>query len=151
MFYSSWKTFKTRFGPILNSLKRHRELISDEKLTIAISEVRDFRSEAQDSRKSLEEKLEALSKQMKELHLEEKEEETQKLQEKRSRQLQFVLNKFDAADCQRDLDHARRERRLHGSSGDWVLDHPLLKEWSDLTIARNGTIYLNGSPGSGPL
>ncbi|RYP43713.1 hypothetical protein DL768_009760 [Monosporascus sp. mg162] len=87
VFHSSWKTFKTRFGPILNSLKRHRELISDEKLTIATSEIRDFRSEVQDSRKFLEEKLEALSKQMKELQLEEEEERTQKIQEQRSRRL----------------------------------------------------------------
>ncbi|RYP05095.1 hypothetical protein DL765_009940 [Monosporascus sp. GIB2] len=133
----------------LTYLKRHRELISDEKLTIAISEVRDFRSEVQNSRKSLEEKLEALSKQMKEFQLEEKEERAQKLQEQRSRRLQFVLNKFDAADCQRDLEHARHERRHHSSSGDWIFDHPLFKEWADLTSARNGTLYLNGSPGSG--
>ncbi|KAF2968408.1 hypothetical protein GQX73_g5171 [Xylaria multiplex] len=149
LFHSSWKTFKTRFGPIVNSLKRHRELISDEKLTIAISEVRDFRSEVQGSRKSLEEKLEALSKQMKQLQLTEKEEGTQKLQEQRSRRLQFVLNKFDAVDCQGDLEHARRERRYHSSSGDWIFDHPLFKEWSDLTITRNSTLHLNGSPGSG--
>ncbi|RYP71616.1 hypothetical protein DL769_004656 [Monosporascus sp. CRB-8-3] len=149
VFHSSWKTFKTRFGPILGSLKRHRELISDEKLTIAISEIRDFRSEVQDSRKSLEEKLEALSKQMKELQLEEKEEGTQKLQEQRSRRLQFVLNKFDATDCQKELEHARRQRRHHSSSGDWIFDHPLFKEWADITIARNSTLYLNGSPGSG--
>ncbi|KAK5631888.1 hypothetical protein RRF57_007602 [Xylaria bambusicola] len=149
VFHSSWRTFKTRFGPILNSLKRHRELISDEKLTIAISEVRNFRSEVQDSHKSLEEKLETLSKQMKQLQLEEKEEETQKLQEQRSRRLQFVLNKFDVADCRRDLEHIRRERRHHSSSGDWILDHPLFKEWTDLKISRNSTLYLNGSPGSG--
>ncbi|KAI0536611.1 hypothetical protein GGR58DRAFT_381624 [Xylaria digitata] len=149
MFYSSWKTFKTGFGPILNSLKLHRELISDEKLTIAISEVRDFRSEVQDSCKFLEEKLEALLKPMKELQLAKREEETQKLQEQRSRRLQFVLNKFDAADCQRDLEHARRERRHHRSSGDWILDNPLFKEWTDLTITGNSMLYLNGSPGSG--
>ncbi|RYP66506.1 hypothetical protein DL770_008790 [Monosporascus sp. CRB-9-2] len=152
VFHSSWKTFKTRFGPILNSLKRHRALISDEKLTIAISEVRDFRSEVQDSRKFLEEKLEGLSKQMKELQLEEKEEGIQKLQEQRSRRLQFVLKKLDVADCQRDLNflkHARRERRYHSSSGDWIFDNPLFQAWTDLTIARNSTLYLNGSPGSG--
>lgn len=149
MFYSSWKTFKTKFGPILNNLKRHRELISDEKLTIAISEVRDFRSEVQDTRKFLEEKLEALSKQMKQLQLEEKEESTQKLQEQRSRRLQFVLNKFDVADYQRDLEHARREHRRHINSGKWIPDHPQFKEWADLTITRNSTLYLNGIPGSG--
>ncbi|KAI1196743.1 hypothetical protein F5X97DRAFT_202231 [Nemania serpens] len=149
VFYSSWKTFKTKFGPILNNLKRHRELISDEKLTIAISEVRDFRSEVQDTRKFLEEKLEALSKQMKQLQLEEKEESTQKLQEQRSRRLQFVLNKFDVADYQRDLEHARREHRRHINSGKWIPDHPQFKEWADLTITRNSTLYLNGIPGSG--
>ncbi|KAF2190709.1 hypothetical protein K469DRAFT_733387 [Zopfia rhizophila CBS 207.26] len=142
VFYSSWKTFKTRFGPILSSLRRHRELISDEKLTIAISEVRDLRE-------SVEDKLEALSKQMKELQLEEKEEGTLKLQEQRSRRLHFVLNKFDVADCQRDLEHAKRERRYHSFSGNWIFDHPLFKEWADLTIAQNRTLYLNGIPGAG--
>jgi hypothetical protein len=144
VFHSSWKTFKTRFGPILSSLKRHRELISDEKLTIAISEVRDFRE-------FVEEKLEALSKRMKELQLEEKDEGTLKLQEQRGRQLQFVLNKFEVADCQRDLEHARRECRHHSSSGDWIFDHPLFNEWADLTTPRNSTLYLNGIPGAGSL
>jgi hypothetical protein len=146
VFHSSWKTFRTRFGPIIGSLKRHRELISDEKLTIAISEVRDFRE-------VVEEKLEALSKQMKELQLEEKEERTLKLQDQHSRRLQFVLNKLDVADSQsdRDLEHARRERRHHISSGDWIFDHPLFKEWADLTTSRNSVLYLSGIPGAGPL
>jgi hypothetical protein len=113
-------------------------------LTIAISEVRDFRE-------SVEEKLEALSKQMKELHLEENEGRILKLQEQRDRQLQFVLNKFEIADCQRDLEHARDERRHHASSGDWIFNHPLFKEWADLTIPRNSTLYLNGIPGAGQL
>ncbi|KAH7117462.1 hypothetical protein EDB81DRAFT_244147 [Dactylonectria macrodidyma] len=104
VFHSSWKTFRTRYGPIISSLKRHRELISDEKLTIAISEVRD-------SREFVEENLEALSKQMKERQLEEKE-GTLKLQKQRSQRLQFVLNKFDVADCQRDLEHAQEQHAL---------------------------------------
>ena len=146
MFHSSWKTFRTRFAPILGSLKRHRELISDEKLTIAISEVQDFREFVED-------KLEELSIQMRDLQLEEKEERTLKTQEHRSRRLQFVLNKFDVADCQgdRDLEHARRERHYHSSSGDWIFDHLLFKEWADLAIAGNSTLYLNGIPGAGPL
>ena len=113
-------------------------------MTIAISEVRDFREFVED-------KLEALSKRMKELRLEEKEGGTLKLQEQRDRQLQFVLNKFEVADCQRYLEHARRERRHHNSSGDWIFDHPIFKEWADLTIPRNSTLYLNGIPGAGPL
>jgi hypothetical protein len=146
VFHSSWRTFKTRFGPILRNLKRHRELISDEKLTIAINEGRDFRE-------SVEEKLEALSKQMKELQLQEKEEGALKIQEQRIKRLQFVLNKFDIADCQRerDLEHAKHERRHHSSSGNWIFDNPLFKNWADLTITKNSTLYLNGIPGAGPL
>ncbi|KAH8684930.1 hypothetical protein BGZ61DRAFT_548682 [Ilyonectria robusta] len=142
VFHSAWKTFKTRFGPILSSLKRHRELISDEKLTIAIREVRDFREH-------VEEKLEALSRQMTELRLEEKEQETLKLQEQRGRRLQFVLNKFDVLDCHRDLEHALWARRNHNSSGDWIFHHPLLKEWADLKISQSSTLYLSGIPGAG--
>lgn len=144
MFHSSWKTFKTRFGPILGDLKRHRELISDEKLTISISESRNFREIA-------EERLEALSKELKELRLEENEKRMLKLQEQRNRRLQFILNKFDVADCEKDLEHARRERRHYGSSGNWIFDHPLFKQWADLTILRNNTLYLSGIPGAGSL
>ena len=142
MFYSSWKTFKTRFGPIIGSLRRYRELISVEKLTITISEVRDLRE-------FVEENFETLAKRLEELYLED--EGTLRLQEQRGRKLQFVLNKFDVADCQKDLEHARRERRHHNASGDWIFDHPLFKEWADLTIRRNSTLYLNGIPGAGPL
>ena len=40
---SAWKTFETSFKPILDSLKRHRTLLSDEKLTAAIAEIQDIR------------------------------------------------------------------------------------------------------------
>src|SRR5262245_47031574 len=137
MFHSSWKTFKTRFGPIINNLKRHRNLISDEKLTIAVKEVRGLPE-------SIEEKLETLSRQMKELRLEEKEEEIMKLHERRIHRLQFVLNKFDIADSHidRELEHARRERRHHSASGKWIFDNPLFSEWADLKFTRNNTLYL---------
>ncbi|KAI5461405.1 hypothetical protein BGZ63DRAFT_508560, partial [Mariannaea sp. PMI_226] len=142
VFHSAWKTFKTRFGPILSNLKRHREILSDEKLSIAISEVRDVGE-------LLGEQLESRKKQMMKLQLDEKEQDTLKFQEQRSRRLQFVLNKFGIVDCQGDLEHARYEHRHHGSSGDWLFDDPQFKEWADLTMTRNSTLCLHGIPGAG--
>ncbi|RTE70730.1 hypothetical protein BHE90_014874 [Fusarium euwallaceae] len=139
VFHSSWKLFRTRYGVILSNLKRHRELISDEKLTIAISEV-------QDSREFVEEKLEALSNQMKQLQLKEKTQATLELGAQRRQRLEFVLDKFDVAGRQRQ--RALREPYRH-HSGDWIFNHRLFKEWADLKIARNSTLYLNGIPGAG--
>lgn len=141
MFHVSWKGFRTRYGAILSSLKRHRELISDEKLTIAISKVGD-------SRESVEGKFEALSNQMKKLQLKEKELVTRELCEQRRQRLQFVLDKLGAAGRQRQHDLGESYRH---HSGGWIFDHRLFKEWSDLKIVQNSTLYLNGIPGAGSL
>ncbi|KAK8073513.1 hypothetical protein PG994_004412 [Apiospora phragmitis] len=42
-FDSTWKTFKSRFNPILESLKRHRALLLDERLNAAVLGIRNGR------------------------------------------------------------------------------------------------------------
>lgn len=88
---------------------------------------------------------------MEELRLEEKEQQTLKLQEQRNRQLQFVLNKFDAANYPRNIQDPQCERRHQGSSGDWIFRDPQFNAWADLEVSRNNILYLSGIPGAGLL
>ncbi|KAK7429027.1 hypothetical protein QQZ08_004434 [Neonectria magnoliae] len=48
LFTYAWPTFKTRFRPIINSLKRHQGLLSDEKHTIVIEEVQELSADFKD-------------------------------------------------------------------------------------------------------
>jgi len=142
LFHPSWRTFQTKFGPILSGLKRHRQLISDEKLSVVISEVGEFRE-------SIEGKLEALSVQMKRLQLHEKEQETLELQEQRRHRLEFILSKFNVADYQSDLKRSRDERLYQSSSGAWIFGHRTFKEWADLKSPRHSVLFMSGIPGAG--
>ncbi|KAM6511299.1 hypothetical protein FALCPG4_016301 [Fusarium falciforme] len=60
-FDCAWNTFKTRCKPIIDSLKRHRTLLSDEKLTAAVVEVQEGRRETQDFRNMVEARFSNIS------------------------------------------------------------------------------------------
>lgn len=141
IFHSSWRTFSTRFGPTLNNLKRHRDLLSDEKLTAAIVGVQDFRQ-------SIEDKLHELSRKVQDLHLDNDKSRTLQDQEQLERQRQFVLSKLNPPDYHYDFERASKERQIT-PSGDWILNDTTYKKWTDTTNMEHRTLYLNGIPGAG--
>jgi hypothetical protein len=126
----------------LNSLKRHRDLISDEKLSITLSEVKNLRT-------SVDDKLNAISRGIAELNLEEEEDRALRTRERNERKRQYVLGKLDPPDYQQDFERASGKRQ-HGASEDWILDHALVKGWlSPTTEPNTNCIYLHGIPGAG--
>ncbi|KAH6632698.1 hypothetical protein F5144DRAFT_574952 [Chaetomium tenue] len=140
-FHSSWKTFKTHFGPILTKLKRHRDLLSDEKITTLLTEVNDFRQ-------SFEDKFDDLSRQVLKLHLDNHDEESLRHQEALDRKRQFVVSKLDPPDYAFDLERAFNERGV-STSGDWLRTDPAFCQWTDLTAMDPRALFLNGIPGTG--
>lgn len=125
----------------MNKLKRHRDLLSDEKLTAAIVEL-------QDLRQSMEDKLDELSRKLQGLHLEDEENGALRHREQVDRQRQLVLSKLDAPSFQHEFEKASRERQ-NTPSGNWILGHRTYKEWTDMKKTEHKTLYLNGSPGTG--
>jgi len=141
VFHSSWKTFRTTFEPILAKLKRHQALLSDEKLTVAIDEVRD-------SREALEDKLGELSRQFQQFHLDSQEERLLHLREALDRKRNFVLAKLDPPDQMSDLEKASEERKKP-ASGDWLLIEDGFQRWARLDTMEHRELYLHGIPGTG--
>ncbi|KAH6848231.1 hypothetical protein B0I37DRAFT_309598 [Chaetomium sp. MPI-CAGE-AT-0009] len=140
-FHSSWKTFKTQFGPVLTKLKRHRDLLSDEKITALLAEVNGFRQ-------SFEDKFSELSRQMLKLHLDNSDEESLWHHEALDRKRQFVLSKLDPPDYSSVLERAFNERGV-STSGDWLRADAAFRQWTDLTTMDPRALYLNGIPGTG--
>ena len=140
-FHSAWKTFKTQFGPILAKLKRHRELLSGEKLAAAVADVHQ-------SVQSVEDKVDTLSRQLERLHFVNDEEVSRRHREDLERKRQFVLSKLDPPDYYCDLEKALNERR-DSTSGNWLLADATFRQWADITTMEPRALYLHGIPGSG--
>ncbi|KAK3363959.1 hypothetical protein B0T25DRAFT_470206 [Lasiosphaeria hispida] len=141
LFHSSWRTFRTKFSGDLVRLKRHRDLLSDEKITATILDLQDFRE-------SVEEKLNELSRKVQDLHLEDEERETLRRRQQLDHKRQFVLSKLDPPNYQSDCEEAMKQR--HGScSGDWISQDRTFQAWADPVENGHKTLYLSGIPGAG--
>ncbi|RYP51599.1 hypothetical protein DL768_003106 [Monosporascus sp. mg162] len=159
---SAWKTFETSFKPILDSLKRHRTLLSDEKLTAAIAEIQDVRQLAvtrfneqsaqsntrfDELSKKLHNIFQELSKQLYENQEKTAERETREQQQALRQQRHFIANKLGPPDYEADQ-HRASEQRFSGS-GDWILTDPDFLSWLDPRNPSHSTLYLHGMPGAG--
>ncbi|KAJ3459196.1 hypothetical protein MRS44_015269 [Fusarium solani] len=145
---SAWRGFKTRCKPIIDSLKRHRTLLSDEKLTAAIIEVQQARREAQELRNVMEARFGELSRRL----------ETDS--EKRSRQeVEAMKDGLLQARCTissqlspgnyQDDQKLAFDQFFRSPSGDWVLQEPKFTEW--LKGSNGQILNLHGMPGAAPL
>lgn len=116
-------------------------MLSDEKITVLLTEVNDFRQ-------SFEEKFDELSRQILRLHLDNNDEESLRHQEALNRKRQFVVSKLDPPDYGLDLERAFKERG-GSTSGDWLRTDAAFCQWTDLTTMDPQVLYLNGIPGTG--
>ncbi|KAK4146369.1 uncharacterized protein C8A04DRAFT_9869 [Dichotomopilus funicola] len=141
VFHSAWRTFKTQFGPILTKLKQHRELLSDEKLTATIADVRQ-------SVRSIEDKVGELSRHLQRLHIIDNEEAARRHREDLIGKRQFVLSKLDPPDYYCDLERASNQR-WNSASGGWIEADTAFDLWVDTTMIQSRALYLTGIPGTG--
>jgi hypothetical protein len=128
----------------LDSLKRHRQLLSDEKLTAVLEEVQESRAVAED-------KLDDLSKQIKDNidSLKETMEKTNvEFQHSLLERKSIITAKLDPPDYEMDQQWAYAQRHSK-SFGNWVLEEPSFESWLHGDTLPSGTLYLHGIPGSG--
>ncbi|KAL1871957.1 hypothetical protein Daus18300_004594 [Diaporthe australafricana] len=130
LFKSIWKTFDTRFKPILDSLNRRRELLESEKGSAALHEISESRGD-----------IAALSDELM------REASRQRL-EKHKWRLAHVKEKLEATEYHLDQEMAC-EDRSGSSSGSWLLSNPAFKKWADRSTTEHRILYLNGIPGAG--
>src|SRR5947208_3650562 len=125
LFHSSWKTFRTQFQYILNSLRRHKNLVESQAGLVAVMESQRARAVA-------------------EKHFEEDE------KAERSRRSIAVIEKIRPPNCQVDQDCAA-ETRHESQTGQWILQHKQVKDWMNSQSTMNPLLWLNGIPGAGKL
>ncbi|KAI0845950.1 hypothetical protein F5Y00DRAFT_244932 [Daldinia vernicosa] len=129
MYHSIWKTFDSRFGPILNSLFKRRELLESEKSSATLDEIHQLRKDI-------------LSKYT-ESQLERDKERLEKHKERVSR----IREMLNAPNYQIDQEMAA-DNRLIDSSGQWILENKEFQAWYNHTSGHN-ILYINGIPGAG--
>lgn len=124
LFRSSWKTFKTQFRYILSSLSRHKSLVESQASLAEYELSKAARIAAQDS-------FEEIAK------------------AERLRRLLTVTEKVRPPNTLADHEGALESRQDYPESGKWILRHPYLKDWMDLTCTNIPVLWVNGIPGAG--
>ncbi|MDI1484917.1 MAG: hypothetical protein OHK93_000051 [Ramalina farinacea] len=131
IFESLWRTFKSRFDTILESLMRHRDLIDREAAAIDITQGKEWRAQQmRDIRQWRAERAEYIDKLEKDLL---------------ATQLREAVAWLGARDDQ-DNEFSRVSDAC--SSKHWALEDPKLLSWLDQS-RYNSVLWLNGKPGAG--
>lgn len=146
-----WKTFETSFKPILDSLKRHRSLLSDEKLTAAIAEIQDIRkltvARSDELSQQLHNRFQELLKQLYESQEGLRKKEARQEQEALRQQRRIIEEKLGPPDY--EADQRRALEQCFSSSGDWILDDQNFLNWLHSRNPSNSILYMHGMPGAG--
>lgn len=133
VFDSLWKTFESRFQAILQSLRRHRDLIDQEASTINIVEAKIWRAQ----------QLELI----RQWRVERSEDLDRAERERLSAQTREAVVWFGAPQEQEHI-FARLIRACDGVDGHWALREPMIMSWLDQS-RDNQFLWLHGKPGAG--
>ena len=124
LFHSSWKTFRTQFQYILNSLSRHKTLIETQ---ASLADYEQSKLARVAAKNSFEEIAEA----------------------ERKRQSLAVTDKIRSPNPRIDQDKAKEARQEYPESGKWILRNASLRDWMDLECPNVPLLWVNGIPGAG--
>ncbi|KAI1325418.1 hypothetical protein F5Y16DRAFT_422846 [Xylariaceae sp. FL0255] len=161
-FGTTWKTFRTKFKPILESLKRHRELLHDMKADAAVLEIQTTRSQTLDLlqkssdqsqrhldvvRKVIEDVYEKLSSQVYDLRNSLVEQKANEKVGIHLQELTTIISKLDPPDADNDQHAALNS--CHQQSGRWVFEHSTYLKWSKSKALPESVLFIHGMPGAG--
>ncbi|CAI7574998.1 unnamed protein product [Penicillium glandicola] len=122
LFQATWSTYKTKFGPIVDSLKRHKQLFGDRVTFTQLEAIRLIGLRTSED-----------------LQKQKKSEEMSQL-----REVQCWLN---GADVVTDQDTLARARSGNPQAGAWLLRHDHFYSWKERNT--NHILWVNGIPGAG--
>ncbi|KAF2993562.1 hypothetical protein E8E14_000024, partial [Neopestalotiopsis sp. 37M] len=140
VFRSTWKTFKTNFGPVLSNFKWHQKLLSEEKITALMSEMQSMKSATEDG-------LRQLSKDLSFMVIQDQAKILAEKNERWSQQRRILRDELSSPDYFHDQEHSLAILR-DSSSGDWIANEATFKSWSDRSSTQSPLIFLNGIPGA---
>ncbi|KAI0857460.1 WD40 repeat-like protein [Xylaria cubensis] len=130
LLHSTWKTFDSKFGPILQSMKNRHELLESEKVSATLYEVQRLRQDILDTR------------------VKETNRTVQEDAEKHRREVCIVREKLEAPNYRIDQEMSTEDRHGHGS-GTWIFEDPSFCSWSNKDASGHCVLYVNGIPGAG--
>ncbi|KAK6343601.1 hypothetical protein TWF730_011192 [Orbilia blumenaviensis] len=143
MLSYAWPTFKTRFDPIIDSLKRHRDLLSDEKITAILEESQQNNRVIETIPTGFQEIITKLDQLQKDI-------DDKKLQahEHKIKRKEILKTKLHPPNYHQHQLLASKKRSAP-SSGNWVFQDPKFKAWLGGDLIMDSILYINGIPGSG--
>ena len=134
IFLSLWKDFKSRFNSIVESLKKQRDFVDREAISIDIAESKESRNKAQEDIKQRQRRdMENLD------HAE---------KNTRISHLQHSVAWLNVDETLQEAELERISSRRHGTTCEWVKKEPRIKAWLK-DDAQHMLLWLNGKPGAG--
>ncbi|KAK6857173.1 hypothetical protein PG995_007360 [Apiospora arundinis] len=161
-FDSIWKTFRTRFTPILESLKRHRALLMDERLNAVMLGIKNGRDQTlvtltksadQSSANfvKLEDKVAdlytKLSSQVYGLVQSSEKIDKALQRDLPCQEMNTMLNKLNPSGYMADQQTALQS--CHKKSGDWIFQNPTFLDWLQSKALPDCVLFIHGMPGAG--
>ncbi|TRX94186.1 hypothetical protein FHL15_004954 [Xylaria flabelliformis] len=132
LFHSTWKTFDSKFGPILQSLKNRHELLESEKGSATLYEIQRLRQDISD------------------IYAKERNRTVRADAEKHRREVRDIREKLEAPNYRIDQEMSTEDRHGHGS-GTWIFEDPSFCSWSNKDASGHSVLYVNGIPGAEKL
>ena len=124
MFRACWKTFRSRFRPVLESLRRHKVLVETQASLYQFEEIQRMRVTA--------------------------EAEFQALREAEDlRRRSAVQDWLSAANTELDQEIKSSVRTEYPGVCRWILDHKNVQAWCGSTPRSSPLLWVNGIPGAG--
>ena len=134
MFDSLWKTFHLRFQGILDSLRKHRDLIDAEANAIGLAEAKEWRRA----------QLDYIRQWRADRDYDIDSTERARL----ATQTRDAIAWFSANEGQDNI-FAKISRACDGSDDHWILKEPTVEAWLGQGARDQSVIWLNGKPGAG--
>ena len=133
MFESLWKTFDLRFQTILESMKKHRDLVDREANTMSITEAKAWRNQQLADIKH----WQAIRNE--EIERQERERSVSNVRES--------VAWLGATTEQEDL-YVKLVGKTEGQRESWIFQHPIITKWLD-PLSDIKSVWLHGKPGGG--
>ncbi|KAL1840879.1 hypothetical protein VTJ49DRAFT_7671 [Mycothermus thermophilus] len=129
---SVWKTFDSSFGPILDSLKRRREMLESAKSTVTLHEIQTMQENIALIRQDHEKRV------------------AQAELDQHRKRLEEIQQKLQSPDYKSDQLSSTNVRWTSGGSfGKWFFEHDDFKTWMSRESPGSRVLFVHGKPGAG--
>ncbi|KAI1769143.1 hypothetical protein GGR53DRAFT_528987 [Hypoxylon sp. FL1150] len=126
IFHATWKTYKTRFGPLIDNIREHGVLVQNQ---ATLTQIENYRKSAETQNL----KLQSI------------------LDEQETRRTREVYTWLNAPNVENDQHHYSKVQGEYPDSGQWLLKVPAFKEWFDpkCPTILPPLLWMTGIPGAG--